>query len=75
MRFLNKDKGFVERNETKVSFLEVKLKSTITGMKNSLKELNSRFAGQKKSSNLKIGQLKLLNLKSRDRDQNVQKSE
>lgn len=43
------------------------LKSTITKFKNLLKELNSKFeqAEKEKMTNVKIGQLKLFNMRNR----------
>lgn len=58
------NKEIVERSQTK----GLKLKSAITEMKISLQGFNSRFEQAKKYISQIRCQLKLLNLKSRDRD-------
>ena len=45
----------------------LKLKSIILEIKNSLKRFNSRFRQTKESVNIKIGQLRLFSLRSRNR--------
>ena len=58
---INKDVENLKRNQKE----NLKLKSTITEMKNSLQGFKGRFAQAEESVNLKIGEWELQNLKNR----------